>query len=220
MAFVGTAVIVIGTLMSDSNDATPIGPELGDAFVRFDRSVEYGVDGYAELEACPVGDPRGLAESLTSVVSIDQSVLDGVTLVEAYERDSDYPAITQCFVTSDPEDRAGPTTIGFSVSGVPAGPYLDFLQDSAYDVDIDVSVDVRRRRDGERVSGDLFGYCYRGVDLSGCGADVVDRANGVVLSVYLQGRSRTADEVVAALESIVNEMAENLLLENNALGEG
>ena len=61
------------------------------------------------------------------------------------------------------------------------------------------------------LDGDVFGYCYRGEEVSGCGADFVDRENGVALSVYVQGIDRTADEAVVALEEVLDDMVEALL---------
>lgn len=210
-AIVAAVVAVIGSLVFGGDDEKVPSSDVAAAFERIDGSLSYGVDGYVELTDCPVGDPRRLAEAVADVVEIDDLVIDGEVYVDAYERSSDYPAITQCFVSSDPDDGEGPTSIGFSVSSVPRGSYRDFLAEGAYGAEIDVSIDVQRRRNGGGVVGDVFGYCYRGEDLSGCGADVVDRANGVVLSVYLQGTSRTADEVVRALDEVVAAMAENLI---------
>ncbi len=203
-------VVIVATLVLDGDDTDVVGREVSRAFAAFDESVDYGVDGYAELFDCPVGDARALAESVAGVVTLDSTVVRGQVFVDAYEKSTDYPAIVQCFVTSDPDDGDGPTSIGFSVSGVPSGPYLDFLIVEAYGPDIVVDVTVRRRRDAGPIRGDLFGYCYRAVDLSGCGADLVDRVNGVALSVYLQGSERTAAETVTALEQVLGEMIESL----------
>lgn len=204
-------MVVIGTLVASDDDVERSGTELAAAFERFDASVRYGADGYVELLQCPVGDARALASTIADVVDVDPSILEGDVFVDAYEQGTDYPAITQCFVTSDPEDGYGPTAVGFSVAAVPRGPYRDFLLDEAYDPDVEVTIDVQRRRDGD-VAGDVFGYCYRAADLSGCGADVVDRDGGVVLSVYLQGPLRTADEAARALDVVIDAMAEGLLV--------
>ena len=208
---VATATAVIGSLLiGDDTDVS--GSDLADAFMVFERAVAYGDDGYAELARCPVGDPVDLAAIVAEVADVNSSVLAGRTFVDAYEGISGYPAITQCFLTSDPDDGYGPTSVGFSVSAVPVGSYRDFLTGDAYDDDIDVTISVQRRWDGSGLSGDLFAYCYRASDLSGCGADLVDRFNGVVLSVYLQGPDRTGDEVVRALEVVVERMATDLLV--------
>lgn len=202
---------VIGSLLiGDDTDLS--GSDLADAFMVFERAVAYGDDGYAELARCPVGDPAELAGIVADVVDVDPSVLAGQTFVDAYEGISGYPAITQCFLSSDPDDGYGPTSVGFSVSAVPVGSYRDFLTGGAYDDDIDVTISVQRRWDVAGLSGDLFAYCYRASDLSGCGADLVDRFNGAVLSVYLQGPDRTGDEVVRALEVVVERMAADLLV--------
>lgn len=209
-AVTAAVVVVIGTLAA-SDDAERSGAELAEAFARYDASVPYDAEGYVELSQCPVGDPRTLVSAMAEVVDVDPVILDGEVFVDAYEEGPDYPAITQCFVSSDPDDGYGPTAVGFSVAAVPDGSYRDFLLDGAYDPDIDVSIDVQRRRAGD-LAGDVFGYCYRAADLSGCGADLVDRDDGVVLSVYVQGSSRTADEAVRALEAVIDAMAEGLLV--------
>ena len=202
---------VIGSLLiGDDSDLS--GSDLADAFMVFERAVAYDDGGYAELARCPVGDPAELAVIAADVVDVDPSVLTGQIFVDAYEGISGYPAITQCFLTSDPDDGYGPTSVGFSVSAVPVGSYRDFLTGDAYDDDVDVTISVQRRWDVGGLSGDLFAYCYRASDLSGCGADLVDRFNGVVLSMYLQGPDRTGDEVVRALEVVVERMATDLLV--------
>lgn len=206
---VAAAVVVIGTSFL-GDDATISGSEVADAFMIYERAVTYGDDGYAELAECPVGDPVELASRIADVIDLDASILAGEVFVDAYETGDGYPAITQCFLTADPEDGLGATSVGFSVSGVPVGSYRDFLTDEAYDFDIDVTIDVQRRWEEAGWSGDLFAYCYRAADLSGCGADLVDRYNGVVLSVYLQGPERAADEVVRSLDVVVERMATNL----------
>lgn len=208
---VAMVTAVIGSLLID-DDTDLTGSDLADAFMVFERAVAYGDDGYAELATCPVGDPVELAATVADVADVAPSVLAGDAFVDAYEGISGYPAITQCFLTSDPEDGYGPTSVGFSVSAVPVGSYRDFLTGDAYDDDIDVTISVQRRWDVAGLSGDLFAYCYRASDLSGCGADLVDRFNGVVLSVYLQGPDRTGDEVVRALEVVVQRMATDLLV--------
>ena len=207
---VAVATAVIGSLLiADDRDLS--GSELADAFMMFERAVAYGDDGYAELATCPVGDPVDLATVVAEVADVDPLILTGETFVDAYEGISGYPAITQCFLSSDPDDGYGPTSVGFSVSAVPVGSYRDFLTDDAYDDDIEVTISVQRRWDVAGLSGDLFAYCYRASDMSGCGADLVDRYNGVVLSVYLQGPDRTGDEVVRALEAVVERMAADLV---------
>ncbi|MFZ9124561.1 MAG: hypothetical protein ACO22P_09190 [Ilumatobacteraceae bacterium] len=208
-----TAVVVVvlaSTFIGGDGDVGR-GDTASQAFRRLDDALDYGVDGYVEMVDCPGGEARELARKVSRVVTIDVAVVDGDVFVDAYEKFDDYPAIVQCFVTSDPEDAFGPTAVGFSVSGVPSGSYRDFLSNDAYDPDVDVSVDVQRRREGQVVDGDLFGYCYRADDLSGCGADLVDRTNGVVLSVYLQGPERTAAEVVDALDDVIDDMVDSLV---------
>lgn len=204
-------VVTMASLVSRDGGKTSAGSDVARAFESFDGSIDYDDEGYAALVDCPVGDPRALAQAVSDVVPVDSPVLAGEVFVDAYAGVDDYPAIVQCFVTSDAEDGIGPTSIGFSVSGVPSGPYLDFLTSVAYGPDIDVEIGVRRRRDGGRLEGDLFGYCYRAVDVSGCGADLVDRGNGVVVSVYLQGLDRTAEEVVTALDRIIADMVDALV---------
>lgn len=206
-------VVIVASLVigSGERDTKSVGRDVSRALAVFDEMVDYGVDGYAELFDCPVGDARTLADSVAGVVALDSTVVNGQVFVDAYEKSGDYPAIVQCFVTSDPDDGDGPTSIGFSVSGVPGGSYLDFLIVEAYEPDIAVDVAVRRRSDAGPIRGDLFGYCYRAVDLSGCGADLVDRVNGVVLSVYLQGSDRTAVETVTALERVLDDMIDSLV---------
>lgn len=184
---------------------------MSEAFRRLDDALDYGEDGYVELVSCPVGDARELAREVSGVVDVATSVVSGDVFVDAYERFDDYPAIVQCFVTSDADDGFGPTAVGFSVSGVPDGSYRDFLANDAYESDIAVTIEVQRRREGGVFEGDLFGYCYRASDLSGCGADVVDRANEVVLSVYLQGSMRTAADAVNALGRVLDDMVESLV---------
>lgn len=187
------------------------GGDVSEAFRRLDDALDYGDDGYVELVSCPVGDARELARAVSGVVEVAASVVEGDVFVDAYEKFDDYPAIVQCFVTSDADDGFGPTAVGFSVSGVPDGSYRDFLANDAFEPDIAVTIDVQRRREGGVFDGDLFGYCYRAADLSGCGADVVDRANGVVLSVYLQGSMRTAVDVVNALDRVLDDMVDSLV---------
>ena len=211
MGAVAVVTAVIGTVLIGDGDELS-GSDLADAFMVFERAIEYGDDGYAELAACPVGDPVALSSIVADVADVDPAVLAGDVFVDAYISISGYPAITQCFLTSDPDDGFGPTSVGFSVSAVPVGSYRDFLTDNAYDDDIEVTIEVQRRWDEAGLSGDLFAYCYRASDLSGCGADLVDRYNGVVLSVYLQGPDRTGDEVVRALEAVVERMATDLLV--------
>lgn len=201
-------VVVVGS--SFAGDDTPPGDEIAETFFRFEGSLTYDDEGYAALLECPLGDPRVLARTVADVVDVDAAVLGGEAFVDAYDRSREYPAITQCFVSSDPADGNGPTTVGFSVSEVPRGSYRDFLLASAYDDDVEVTVDVQRRWDGEGPSGDVFGYCYRAIDLNGCGADVVDRMNGVIFSVYLQGDSRRAEEAVEAVRSVIGDMIDNL----------
>ena len=204
-------VVVVASLILGGDDESGRGASVSEAFGRLDDSLDYGADGYVELADCPVGDARELARDVSGAVDVAPSVVTGDVFVDAYERFDDYPAIVQCFVTSDPDDGFGSTAIGFSVSGVPAGSYRDFLVNDAYEPDIEVTVDVQRRRDGQVFDGDLFGYCYRAADLSGCGADLVDRRHGVVLSVYLQGSERTASEVVEALDRVVGNMVRSLV---------
>ncbi|MDA0371971.1 MAG: hypothetical protein O3B06_10865 [Actinobacteria bacterium] len=203
-------VVLVASVMFGDDESGRRSDDVAEAFRRLDDVLEYGDDGYVEMVACPVGDARELAREVSGAVDVDAAVVDGDVFVDAYERFDDYPAIVQCFVTSDPDDGFGPTAVGFSVSAVPSGSYRDFLSSDAYESDIEVTIDVQRRRDGRKFSGDLFGYCYRSDDLSGCGADVVDRGNGVVLSVYLQGSERTAPEVVGALEVVLGDMIEAL----------
>ena len=206
---VAVVTAVIGSVLIGDDDVT--GSDLADAFMVFERAIAYRDDGYAELAKCPVGDPVALAIDVADVADVTPSVLSGETFVDAYQGISGYPAITQCFLATDPDDGYGPSSVGFSVSAVPVGSYRDFLTDGAYDDDVEVTISVQRRWDVAGLSGDLFAYCYRATDLSGCGADLVDRYNGVVLSVYLQGPGRTGDEVVRALEVVVGRMADDLL---------
>lgn len=207
---VAGVIVLAGAVFLGDDEPALSGSDLADAFMVFERAIPYGNDGYADLAECPVGEPLQLTTSLVDVVDIDAVILNGDVFVDAYESGSGYPAITQCFLTSDPDDGFGATSVGFSVSGVPVGPYRDFLTDGAYDEDVIVSIEVQRAWDESGLSGDLFGYCYRASDISGCGADFVDRFNGVVLSVYLQGPERSGDEVVRALAVVVEEMARNL----------
>ncbi len=208
---VAILVVVVASVTLGGDDDAERGEAVAEAFGRLDDSLDYGDDGYVELKSCPVGDARELARDVSGVVDVSMSVLDGAVYTDAYERFDGYPAIIQCFVTSDPDDGFGPTAVGFSVSGVPSSSYRDFLLDDAYESGIEVTIDVQRRHDGQVFDGDLFGYCYRAADLSGCGADLVDRVNGVVLSVYLQGSERTANEVVEALDRIVGDMVRSLV---------
>jgi hypothetical protein len=206
---VAASTATIGSfLIGDDDDSS--GSDLADAFMVFERAIDYGDDGYAELSECPVGDPEVLVSVVADVVDVDPEIFSGEVFIDAYAGITGYPAITQCFISSEPDDGFGPTSVGFSVSAVPVGSYRDFLADDAYDVDIEVTIEKQQRWSEGGPSGDLFAYCYRADDLSGCGADLVDRFNGVVLSVYLQGPDRTGDEVVRALESVVRRMASNL----------
>jgi hypothetical protein len=207
-ALVAVVTVVIGTRLS--SDDVSSGDEIAEAWFRFEGSLDYGDDKYIVLRDCPLGDVTELARSMAEVVDVGVDVVAGEAFAEAFERSREYPSITQCFVSSDPEDGVGSTAVGVSVADVPRGAYQDFLSSTAYDPDVQVSIDVQRRHDGPGPRGDVYGYCYRAVDLSGCAADLVDRMNGVVFSVYLQGASRRAEEAVDVLDELLFDLIENL----------
>jgi len=207
-ALVAVVTVAVGTRLA--GDEVSSGDDIAEAWFLFEGALEYGDDDYSVLRECPLGDISALARSMADVVDIDDRVVFGETFAESFERSREYPAITQCFVSSDPQDAMGPTAVGVSVADVPRGSYRDFLVGTAYDPDVEVSIGVQKRRDGPGPRGDVYGYCYRGVDLSGCAADVVDRMNGVVFSVYLQGTERRAAEAVDALDAVLVDMVRNL----------
>ena len=200
-------------LVEEERIAPPWKPMPGS--VRFQSitvdGIEFQSDGFAELAECPVGSPAEWAREVSDSIDLATDVADGDEYSEAYERAVDYPALVQCFVTSDVSDGLGPTSFGVSVSDLPSGSYRSFLTFEAYGEDVDVSVDIQTRQGVDGLDGDVFGYCYRGEEVSGCGADFVDRENGVALSVYVQGIDRTADEAVVALEEVLDDMVEALL---------
>lgn len=208
-AVVAAVVVIVAAafLEDDERDQS----EISRAFQTYVDGIEFQSDGFAELTECPIGSPAEWARAVSDSVELDADVAAGDEYSEAYERASDYPALVQCFVTSDVNDGVGPTAFGVSVSELPSGSYRSFLTFDAYGEDVDVSVDVQTRRGVAGLEGDVFGYCYRGEEVSGCGADFVDRENGVALSVYLQGTDRTADETVIALEEVLEDMVDALL---------
>ena len=207
-ALVAVVTVAVGTPLS--GDDVSSGDEIAEAWFRFEGALDYGDDKYTALRDCPLGDVAALARSMAEVVEVDDRVVTGETFAEAFERSREYPSITQCFVSSDPADGAGPTAVGVSVADVPRGAYQDFLLGTAYDPDVEVSIDVQRRHDGPGPRGDVYGYCYRAADLSGCAADLVDRMNGVVFSVYLQGTTRRAEEAVDVLDELLFDLIANL----------
>ncbi len=207
-ALVAVVTVAVGTRLA--GDDVSSGDEIAEAWFRFEGALDYGDDGYTVLRDCPLGDVAALARSMAEFVEIDDRVVTGETFAEAFERSREYPSITQCFVSSDPADGVGSTTVGVSVADVPRGAYQDFLLGTAYDPDVDVSIDVLRRHDGPGPRGDVYGYCYRADDLSGCAADLVDRMNGVVFSVYLQGVTRRAEEAVDVLDELLVDLIANL----------
>ena len=205
---VAIVTVLVGTRLS--SDDVSSGDDIAEAWFRFEGALDYGDDDYTMLRDCPLGDVSALARSIAEVVDVDDRVVVGETFAEAFERSREYPAITQCFVSSDPDDGTGPTAVGVSVADVPRGAYRDFLLGTAYAPDVEVSIDVQRRHQGPGPRGDVYGYCYRAADLSGCAADLVDRMNGVVFSVYLQGTTRRADEAVDALDAVLDDLVGNL----------
>lgn len=209
MALVAAVVVGVASILSrdDSRDQS----EISRALSMFVAHVEFQSDGYAELTACPIGSPADLARRVTDRIDLADDVVAGGEFVDAYARDGDYPAIVQCFVTSDENDGIGPTSFGVSVSELPSGSYRSFLEFEAYGEDVNVSVEIQTRQGAAGFDGDVFGYCYRGPDVSGCGADFVDRENGVAFSTYVQGTERTADEAVVALKALLGSMADALV---------
>lgn len=202
-----TLVVVIAALVT--RDHRPEQGRIGHAVRDYLAAIDFGPDGYAELATCPLGSAVTLAREAD--IDLSDEVLRGDEFIDAYEHAPDYPALVQCFVTSDVHDGVGPTSFGVSMSEVPTGSYREFLERNAYDTDVAVSIDVENRRGAAGFDGDVFGYCYRGVDVSGCGADFVDRENGVAFSAYVQGEARTADEAITALDAILAGMIDNLL---------
>ena len=205
---VAIVTVLVGTRLS--SDDVSSGDDIAEAWFRFEGALDYGDDKYTALRDCPLGDVTALARSMSEVVEVDERIVTGETFAEAFERSREYPSITQCFVSSDPTDGVGSTAVGVSVADVPRGAYQDFLLGTAYDPDVEVSIDVQRRHDGPGPRGDVYGYCYRAVDQSGCAADLVDRMNGVVFSVYLQGATRRAEEAVDVLDELLFDLIANL----------
>ncbi|TEX45863.1 MAG: hypothetical protein B7C54_12585 [Acidimicrobiales bacterium mtb01] len=209
VAVVAAVVVIVAAAFLGDDD--PDQSEISRAFQSYIDGIEFQSDGFAELTECPIGSPSEWAREASDSVDLSGEVADGEEYSEAYERAADYPALVQCFVTSDMNDGVGPTAFGVSVSELPSGSYRSFLTFDAYTEDVDVSVDVQTRQGIAGLDGDVFGYCYRGEEVSGCGADFVDRENGVALSVYLQGTERTADEAVVALDEVLEGMVDALL---------
>jgi len=209
VAVVAAAVVIVAAAFLGGDDRDQ--SEISRAFQSYVDGIEFQSDGFAELAECPVGSPAEWAREVSDSIDLATDVADGDEYSEAYERAVDYPALVQCFVTSDVSDGLGPTSFGVSVSDLPSGSYRSFLTFEAYGEDVDVSVDIQTRQGVDGLDGDVFGYCYRGEEVSGCGADFVDRENGVALSVYVQGIDRTADEAVVALEEVLDDMVEALL---------
>lgn len=209
VAVIAALVVIVAAAFLGNDDRNQL--EISRAFQSFIDGIEFQSDGYAELAECPVGSTAEWAREVRDSIDLADDVADGDEFIEAYERAADYPALIQCFVTSDVSDGFGPTSFGVSVSELPPGSYRSFLTFDAYGEGVDVSVDTQTRQGVAGLDGDVFGYCYRGEEVSGCGADFVDRDNGVALSVYVQGIDRTADEAVVALEEVLDDMVDALL---------